>query len=45
VEINQTWKVSKAKPGQHILQVRAWRTKSTGGDFVVAWSPDLVDVQ
>jgi hypothetical protein len=32
------------KPGEHMLQVRAWRGLENGGDWVVAWSPDIVDV-
>jgi len=44
-EIDQTWRTNKAQPGEHLLQIRAWRTKSNGGDFVLAWSPDLVNVQ
>jgi hypothetical protein len=27
-----------------MLQVRAWRGLENGGDWVVAWSPDIVDV-
>ena len=37
------WK-GKGRPGQHMLQVRAWRGLKTGGDWVVAWSPDIVEV-
>ncbi len=33
---------SKGTIGQHLLQIRAWRGNS--GDWVVAWSPDLVDL-
>jgi hypothetical protein len=32
------------KAGEHMLQVRAWRGLENGGDWVVAWSPDIVDV-
>lgn len=32
------------KPGEHMLQIRAWRGLNNGGDWVVAWSPDVVDV-
>jgi hypothetical protein len=39
----ETWE-AKGKPGEHMLQVRAWRGLETGGDWVVAWSPDIVDV-
>jgi hypothetical protein len=38
-----TWE-GKGKAGQHMLQVRAWRGLENGGDWVVAWSPDIVDV-
>ena len=38
-----TWD-GKGKLGEHMLQVRAWRGLQTGGDWVVAWSPDIVDV-
>ena len=44
---NQQWdpRKRKAKPGQHMLQVRAWYTLKGGGDWVVAWSPELVRVE
>jgi hypothetical protein len=38
-----TWK-GQGKPGEHMLQIRAWRGLQNGGDWVVAWSPDIVDV-
>jgi hypothetical protein len=38
-----TWN-GNGKPGEHMLQVRAWRGFKNGGDWVVAWSPDIVDV-
>ena len=38
-----TWP-GKGKPGQHMLEIRAWRGLKDGGDWVVAWSPDIVDV-
>ena len=38
-----TWE-GKGKAGDHMLQVRAWRGLENGGDWVVAWSPDVVDV-
>src|SRR5271156_1356996 len=38
-----TWE-GKGKPGEHMLQIRAWRGLENGGDWVVAWSPDIVDV-
>jgi hypothetical protein len=39
-----TWQGDKGKAGEHMLQVRAWRGIENGGDWVVAWSPDIVDV-
>lgn len=43
---NKQWdpRKAKAKPGQHMLQVRAWYTLKSGGDWVIAWSPELVSV-
>ena len=38
-----TW-AGKGKAGEHLLEVRAWRGLENGGDWVVAWSPDIVDV-
>jgi hypothetical protein len=38
-----TW-AGKGKAGEHMLQVRAWRGLENGGDWVVAWSPDIVEV-
>lgn len=37
------WK-GTGKSGEHMLQIRAWRGLENGGDWVVAWSPDIVDV-
>jgi hypothetical protein len=44
---NKQWDPRKAgaKPGQHMLQVRAWYTLKSGGDWVMAWSPQLVRVE
>jgi hypothetical protein len=39
-----TWKGDPGKAGEHMLQIRAWRGLKSGGDWVVAWSPDIVDV-
>ncbi len=36
--------MGQGRPGEHMLQIRAWRGLSNGGDWVVAWSPDIVDV-
>jgi hypothetical protein len=33
---------TKGTAGQHLLQIRAWRGNS--GDWVVAWSPDVVNL-
>jgi hypothetical protein len=41
---NGTWAGKKGKTGEHMLQVRAWRGLQDGGDWVVAWSPDIVNV-
>ncbi len=38
-----TWNGS-GKGGEHMLQIRAWRGLERGGDWVVAWSPDIVEV-
>jgi hypothetical protein len=38
-----TWN-GNGKAGEHMLQIRAWRGYQNGGDWVVAWSPDIVDV-
>jgi hypothetical protein len=40
---SRTWSAN-GKSGQHMLEVRAWRGLPNGGDWVVAWSPDIVDV-
>jgi hypothetical protein len=40
---SRTWSAN-GKAGQHMLEVRAWRGLPNGGDWVVAWSPDIVDV-
>ena len=44
---NKQWDPRKAKasPGQHLFQVRAWYTLKKGGDWVIAWSPQLVRVE
>lgn len=44
---NKHWdpRKAKAKPGQHLLQVRAWYTLKNGGDWVIAWSPQLVRIE
>ena len=40
-----TWEGKGSKTGEHMLQIRAWRGLENGGDWVVAWSPDIVNVQ
>jgi hypothetical protein len=40
---SRTWSAN-GKPGHHMLEVRAWRGLPNDGDWVVAWSPDIVDV-
>ncbi len=39
----KTWDAN-GKAGEHMLQIKAWRGLENGGDWVVAWSPDIVDV-
>jgi hypothetical protein len=46
-EISKDWDGKRSgKPctGQHLLQVRAWRSSQDGGDWVAAWSPQVVEV-
>lgn len=38
-------KNGKNSYGLHILTLRAWRSSVKEGDWVVAWSPDTVDVK
>ena len=40
--IQDTWNANKAHPGQIQFRVRGWMTKEAGGDWVSAFSPDLV---
>jgi len=40
-----TWEGKGGKTGEHMLQIRAWRGLEKGGDWVVAWSPDIVNLQ
>ncbi|MBL8219550.1 MAG: hypothetical protein JNL62_09980 [Bryobacterales bacterium] len=37
-------KVSKSWNGQYSLQVRAWERGEDGGDWILAWSRDLVSI-
>lgn len=41
---NKTWNARKAVAGQHLLQVRAWYSLNHGGDWVIAWSPQIVRI-
>jgi hypothetical protein len=43
--IEDTWSAKKAHPGQIQFRVRGWMTKDSGGDWVSAFSPDLVQRQ
>jgi hypothetical protein len=39
---NDGWNGKKAHPGQIQFRVRGWMTADSGGDWVSAFSPDLV---
>lgn len=40
-----TWKPKKdSTVGNHLLQLRGWMSKKKGGDWVLAWSDDMVNV-
>jgi hypothetical protein len=42
---NLKWKdAKKARPGRHIVQIRAWYGLEGGADWVVAWSDDVVSI-
>jgi hypothetical protein len=46
-QVSKDWDGKRGgKPclGKHILQVRAWRSSQDGGDWVAAWSTQLVEV-
>lgn len=45
--VNEQWNAKKAKPGQIQFRVRGWMTvhDNDGGDWVSAFSPDLVNKQ
>jgi hypothetical protein len=43
--IDDTWNAKKAHTGQIQFRVRGWMTKDNGGDWVSAFSPDLVQRQ
>ena len=40
--LQDTWNGKKSHPGQIQFRVRGWMTKDSGGDWVSAFSPDLV---
>ena len=40
--IQDTWNAKKARPGQIQFRVRGWMTRDNGGDWVSAFSPELV---
>ena len=40
--VQDTWNAKKAHPGQIQFRVRGWMTKENKGDWVSAFSPDLV---
>jgi len=42
---NDTWNGRNARPGQIQFRVRGWMTAASGGDWVSAFSPDLVSKQ
>jgi hypothetical protein len=42
---SRQWNPKKANPGQHMLQVRAWTGLKKAGDWVIAWSPQLVRIE
>lgn len=42
---DKRWDPKKASVGQHLLQIRAWYSLNHGGDWVIAWSPQIVRVE
>jgi hypothetical protein len=42
---HQRWNPKKAAAGQHLLQIRAWYSLNHGGDWVIAWSPQIVRIE
>jgi hypothetical protein len=43
---NLKWKdAKKARPGRHMVQIRAWQGLEGGADWVVAWSDDIVSIE
>jgi hypothetical protein len=43
--VQDTWTAKKARPGQIQFRVRGWMTRDNGGDWVSAFSPELVRKQ
>ena len=43
--VQDTWNAKKARPGQIQFRVRGWMTRDNGGDWVSAFSPELVRKQ
>jgi hypothetical protein len=43
--VQDTWNAKKAHPGQIQFRVRGWMTRDNGGDWVSAFSPELVRKQ
>jgi hypothetical protein len=43
--IQDTWSAKKARPGQIQFRVRGWMSRDNGGDWVSAFSPELVRKQ
>ena len=43
--VQDTWNAKKAQPGQIQFRVRGWMTRDNGGDWVSAFSPELVRKQ
>jgi hypothetical protein len=43
--VQDTWNAKKARPGQIQFRVRGWMNRDNGGDWVSAFSPELVRKQ
>lgn len=43
--LNKEWNAKKVAPGPHMLQIRGWTSLKNAGDWVVAWSPQIVGVE
>lgn len=41
---HKRWNPRKAAAGQHLLQIRAWYSLNHGGDWAIAWSPQIVRI-